>query len=84
VRDRQFQRLRQKHCDAVAARKTIRLQHIGEAAGHRAQFIERGALRAAILVDIDQRRAATAIGMTVAACGGHVEPRRDVPAEVAI
>ena len=38
----------------------------------------------AVLVDIDQRQPSAAVGMAVAAHGGDVEPRRDVPAEVAV
>ena len=84
MRDRQFQRLRQKRRDPVAARKPVGLQHIGEAARQRAHLVERGARRAAVLVDIDQRQPAGAVGMAVAARGRDVEARRDVPAEVAV
>ena len=84
MRDRQFQRLRQKHRDAVAANQAVRLQHVGEAAREIGYLIERGPRRHAILVDIDQRQPSRAIGMTVAAQGGEIEPRRDIPAEVAV
>jgi hypothetical protein len=84
MRDRQLQRLRQKHRDAVAARKPVGLQHIGKRTRQRPHFVKRGALRAALLVDIDQRQPARAVGMAIAAGGRDVEPRRHVPAEVAI
>ena len=64
--------------------KPVRLQHIGEAARHVGDLVERGARGAAILVDIDQRQPAAAVGMAVAARGRDVEPRRDVPAEIAV
>ena len=38
----------------------------------------------AVLVDIDQRQPAGAVGMAVAARGRDVEARRDVPAEIAV
>ena len=83
VRDRQFQRLRQEHRDAVAAHQAVGGQHIGEAARGVRDLVERGARGTAILIDIDQRETAAAVGMTVAARGRHVEARRDIPAEIA-
>ena len=84
MRDRQFQRLRQEHRDAVAADEAIGLQHIGEPARHLRDLVERGPRRGAVLVDIDQREAARAVGIAVAARGRDVESRRDVPAEIAV
>ena len=84
MRDRQFQRLRQEHRDAVAARKTVGLQHIGKTARHLATSSNEVRVARAVLIDIDQRQTAGAIGMAVAARGRDVEPRRDVPAEVAV
>ena len=52
MRGRQFERLRQKHRDTVAANQTILLQHIGKTAGEFGYLIERGARRDAILVDM--------------------------------
>ena len=43
MRDRQFQRLRQEHRDAVAAHKAVGLQHIGKTARQLAHLVERGA-----------------------------------------
>ena len=68
----------------MTADQSVGLQHVGEAARQRLHFVERGALRGAVLIDKDQRRLACAVGMAVAAGGGNVEPRRDVPAEVAV
>src|SRR5258707_312044 len=84
MRNRQFQRLRQKHRNAVAARKAIGFQHIGEAAGEVADVVERMPRRAAVLVDIDQRQPVGAIGVAVAARGRDVEPHWDIPAEAAV
>ena len=84
MRDRQFQRLRQEHRDAVAAGEPIRLQHIGEAARHLGDLVEGGARGGAVLVDIDQRETAGAVGMAIAARLRHVEARRDIPAEISI
>ena len=84
MRDRQFQRLRQEHRDAIAAHQSVGLQHIGEAAAVAAQLVERRPLRRAVLVDIDQCEAAGAVGIAVAAGLRDVEPRRDVPAKIAI
>ena len=84
MRDRQFQRLRQEHRDAIAALKPIGLQYVGKTARHVGDLVERGTRGAAILVDIDQRQTAAAVGMAVAAGGRHVEARRDVPAEIAV
>ena len=84
MRDRQFQRLRQEHRDAIAAHQSVGLQHIGEAAAVAAQLVERRPLRRAVLVDIDQCEAAGTVGIAVAAGLRDVEPRRDVPAEIAI
>ena len=84
MHDRQFQRLRQEHRDAVAAPEAILPQHIGEPAGHFGHLVERGARRRTVLVDIDQRQPPRTVGMAVAAGGGDIEPRRDVPAEIAV
>src|SRR5258707_14009443 len=84
MRDRQFQRLRQEYRDAVAAHEPVRPQHIGEAARHLGDLIERRAGHVARLVEIDQREFARAVGMTVAAGGRDIEARRDIPAEVAV
>jgi hypothetical protein len=84
MRDRQLQRLRQEHRDAVAADKAVGLQHIGETARGLRHLVERGARDGAALVDIDQRQAAGAVGMAVAARGRHVEARGDVPAKIAV
>jgi hypothetical protein len=58
MRDRQFQGLRQKHRDAVAAHEAIGFEHIGKAARGIRDLVERGPRGAAVLVDIDQRKAA--------------------------
>ena len=84
MRDRQFQRLRQEHRDAIAANQAVRLQHVGKTAGELGYLVERRPRRRAVLVDIDQREAAGAVGVAVAAHGGEVEPSRNVPAEIAV
>src|SRR5229473_1283454 len=38
----------------------------------------------AVFIDIDQRETVSAVSVTVAARGRDVEPRRDVPAEIAV
>jgi hypothetical protein len=76
--------LRQEHRDAVAAHEAIGLQHIGKAFGKIADLVERQPPRAAVLIDINQRELAGAIGMAIARNRGDVELRRNVPAEVAI
>jgi hypothetical protein len=50
VRNRQFQRLRQEHRDTVATHQTVGFQHIGEAARHLGDLVERGARSTAVLV----------------------------------
>ncbi len=84
MRHRQFQRLRQKHADAIAALQAVRLQHVGEAAREIAQLVEAGVGDAAVRVEIDQRQFSRAIGMAVAGGGRDVEARRHLPAEIAI
>src|SRR5262245_50616905 len=83
MRDRQFQRLRQKHRDAVTARKSVRSQHIGKASRGVCDLVETRARRGAVLIDVDQRKPARTISVTVAAGGREIEARRDVPAEIA-
>src|SRR5439155_10711036 len=80
----QFEGLRQEHRDAVAAHNTVSLQLIGEAARGIRDLVEGGARGAAVLIDIDQREAAGAVGMAIAAGCRNVEARGDVPAEIAV
>ena len=84
MHDRQFQRLRQEHGDAIAAHQAVGLQHVGEAPGEIAKLVERGARGAAVFIDIDQRQPRAAIGVAVAARGCDIEARRNLPAEAAI
>src|SRR6516164_2596624 len=84
MRDRQFKGLRQEHADAVAAHKSVALQHIGETAGIVCNLVKRRARRGAALIDIDQCEPFVSIGMAVAAGCSNVEARWDIPAEVAV
>ncbi len=84
MRDRQFQRLRQEHRDAVALHETVGLEHVGKAPRHLRDLVERGARGGAVLVDIDQRQPARSVRVPIAARVRHVEASRNVPAEIAV
>jgi hypothetical protein len=84
MRDRQFQRLRQEHRDAVAALEAVRFEHIGKAAREFGNLVERGGDRSAVFIDIDQREPAASVGMAIAAGGRKVKAIRNIPAKVAV
>src|ERR1700752_5196234 len=84
MRNRQFKGLRQEDRNAIAARKSLRRQHIGKAARMVGDLIETRARRGAVLVDVDQRKPARAVRVTVATGGRKIEARWNLPAEVAV